>query len=222
VFCWAPVDPYPLPRPRPAEAAVVFGSFNNAMKLSPKTIALWARILRAVPGATLLLKAPSLRDESVQARFEDLFTGQGIARERLIFRGPSELNDMMSEYGDVDIALDPMPYNGGTTTLQALWMGVPVVTLAGGNYVGRMGASFMNTLGHPDWVASDEDEYVEAAVGLARNCVTLRSGRALLREQMATSPLCDIKAYVAHMETLFCRMWMAYCEGDRSGVILIK
>ncbi len=142
VFCWAPVDAYPLPPPRAADAPVVFGSFNNAMKLSPKTIALWARVLQATPGAQLLLKAPSLRDEAVRARFAALFAQHGIAPSRLLLRGPSGLADMMQEYGDIDIGLDPTPYNGGTTTLQALWMGVPVVTLLGGNFVSRMGGQF--------------------------------------------------------------------------------
>jgi predicted O-linked N-acetylglucosamine transferase (SPINDLY family) len=113
---------------------------------------------------------------------------------------------MMQEYGDIDIALDPTPYNGDTTTLQALWMGVPVVALAGGNFVGHVRASFMNTQGQPDWVAVDEAGYVEAAVSLGRDCVVLRDGRALLREQMAVSPLCDIKTYVSHLEVLFCQM----------------
>lgn len=219
VFCWAPVDEYPLAPPRPANATVVFGSFNNAMKLSPKTIALWARVLQAVQGSLLLLKAPSLRDAAVQARFAVLFAGQGIAAERLVFRGPTGLTEMMQEYGDIDIALDPTPYNGGTTTLQALWMGVPVVALAGGNFVSRMGASFMNTLGQPDWVASDEAGYVEVAVHLAKDHVALRGRRAQLREQMAVSPLCDIKEYVAHFEALLQRMWAVYCEGGRQRVI---
>lgn len=222
VFCWAPVDEYPLPPPRPAEALVVFGSFNNAMKLSPKTIALWASVLRAVPGALLLLKAPSLRDEAVQARFTALFAAQDIAPERLILRGPSGLAEMMQAYGEVDIALDPTPYNGGTTTLQALWMGVPVVTLAGGNFVSRMGASFMNTLGQPDWVATDAAGYVKVAVALASDCATLRGRRALLREQMAASPLCDIQAYVAHLQALLLRMWLAHCAGDKRRVIRVE
>lgn len=213
VFCWAPVDEYPLPPARPPDAPVVFGSFNNAMKLSPRTIALWARILRAVPDAQLLLKAPSLKDAAVQARFADLFAEQGIARERLLMRGPSGLADMMQEYGDVDIALDPVPYNGGTTTLQALWMGVPVVALAGGNFVSRMGASFMQSLGQPDWVAGDESGYVEAAVRLARDCAALRGHRAQLRDSMAASPLCDIQSYVRHFEALLQRMWASYCDG---------
>lgn len=219
VFCWAPVDKYPLPAPRPTEAPVVFGSFNNAMKLSPRTIVLWAHILQAVPGSLLLIKAPSLRDEAVQARFADLFAVQGIARERLIFRGPSGLADMMQEYGDIDIALDPTPYNGGTTTLQALWMGVPVIALAGGNFVGRMGASFMNTLGQPDWVADNETEYVDTAARLAQECAILRGQRAHMREQMSTSPLCNITAYVANFETLLQQMWAAYCNGDKRRLI---
>jgi len=222
VFCWAPVDEYPLPPPRKADAPVVFGSFNNAMKLSPKTIDLWSRILQAVPDSLLLLKAPSLRDAAVQARFAGLFADRGIARERLILRGPSGLAEMMQEYGDLDIALDPTPYNGGTTTLQALWMGVPVVALTGGNFVGRMGASFMATLGQPDWVASDEEGYIGAAARLARDCVALRNGRALLRQQIAASPLCDIRTYVADFENLLHKMWGAFCEGDKRRLIRLE
>ncbi len=221
VFCWASVDDYPLPAARPPDAAVVFGSFNNVMKLSPKTIAVWAQVLRAVPDSQLLLKAPSLRDEATQARIKAMFAEQGIASERLQLRGPCGLAAMMQEYGDIDIALDPMPYNGGTTTLQALWMGVPVVALAGGNFVSRMGASFMTTLGQPDWVAADEDGYVDAAVRLARDRVALRSGRAALRAQMMASPLCDIQAYVQHLQDLFGKMWEVHCDGDNTRIIRV-
>jgi protein O-GlcNAc transferase len=219
VFCWAPVDEYPLPPPRPETAPVVFGSFNNAMKLSPRTIALWARVLQAVPDSTLLLKAPSLKDEAVKQRFAAMFAAHGIAPARLVFRGPSGLAEMMQEYGDIDIALDPTPYNGGTTTLQALWMGVPVVTLSGGNFVGRMGASFLDTLGHPEWVATDEADYVAKAAGLAAQLAELRANRPRLRRQMAASPLCDITSYVAHLEALYRRMWAAHCAGDPQRLI---
>lgn len=222
VFCWAPVDHYPLPQARSAVAPVVFGSFNNAMKLSPQTIALWAQVLKAVPNSQLLLKAPSLRDAAVQARFAELFAAQGIARERLILRGPSGLAEMMQEYGDIDIALDPTPYNGGTTTLQALWMGVPVVALSGGNFVSRMGASFMTTLGQPDWVAANEDAYVAAAVALAVDCPQLRGQRVQLRAQMEASALCDIARYVAHFEALLQRMWVVHCAGEKSSLIRLN
>ncbi len=219
VFCWAPVDSYPLPPPRPASTPVVFGSFNNAMKLSPKTLALWARVLQAVPDSRLLLKAPSLKDDAVQARFANLFAEQGIMPERLVFRGPSGLADMMQEYGDIDIALDPTPYNGGTTTLQALWMGVPVVCLVGENFVSRMGASFLDTLGYPDWVAEDEDDYVAKAAQLAERCIFWRENRHLLRTQMATSPLCDIDTYTMHLQGLYEQMWAAYCEDSGQRLI---
>ena len=220
VFCWAPVDTYPLPKPRPPKAPLVFGSFNNAMKLSPTTLALWAKVLHAVPGSKLLLKAPSLRDDSVQQRFSELLAEQGIGPDRLIFRGPSGLAEMMQAYGDVDIALDPVPYNGGTTTLQALWMGVPVVTLLGENFVSRMGASFLRTLGKPDWVVEDEAGYVAAAVALAAKRVSLRKERAALRDQMMTSPLCDITTYTVQFERLLEQMWRK--RADTTGDRLIR
>jgi predicted O-linked N-acetylglucosamine transferase (SPINDLY family) len=219
VFCWAPVDEYPLPAPRAEAAPLVLGSFNNAMKLSPTTVALWARVLQALPQALLLLKAPSLRDAEVQARFSALFAAHGIAPERLLLRGPSGLSDMMQEYGDMDIALDPTPYNGGTTTLQALWMGVPVVTLEGHNFVGRMGASFMHTLGQPGWVGADADAYVAAAVRLAHALPQVRSGRAALRASMAASPLSDVGRYVANFEALLHHMWALHCAGTGQRLI---
>jgi predicted O-linked N-acetylglucosamine transferase (SPINDLY family) len=219
VFCWAPVDNYPLTTARPANADLVFGSFNNAMKLSAKTIALWARVLHAVPDAKLLLKAAPLRDESVKARFERLFGGHGISPQRLIMRGPSGLDDMMQEYADMDIALDPTPYNGGTTTLQALWMGVPVLSLAGENFVSRMGASFLATLGRPDWAANDEDAYVANAVRLAADRAAVRSGRAGLRERMQSSGLCDIQSYVKNFQTLLESMWNRYSSGNLDRLI---
>lgn len=220
VFCWAPVDDYPLPTPRPADAPVVFGSFNNAMKLTPRTIALWAAVLKAVPHARLLLKAPSLRDREVCQRFAKLFAAEGIAPERIEFRGPTGLAEMMQEYGDVDIGLDPMPYNGGTTTLQALWMGVPVIALAGGNFVSRMGMSFLKALGQPDWVAADDPGYVEAAVRLAAQVSELRMQRPQLRAKMQSSPLTDINHYARNFEHLLRAMWDIYCKDSGERLIL--
>jgi protein O-GlcNAc transferase len=222
VFCWAPVDDYPLPKARSPDAALRFGSFNNAMKLTPRTVALWARVLHAVPGSQLLLKAPSLKDAEVRARFAALFAAHGIAPERLELRGPSGLAEMMQEYGEIDIGLDPAPYNGGTTTLQALWMGVPVVALTGGNFVSRMGASFMHTLGQSGWVADDEAGYVAAAVALASDCTALRQGRAALRAQMLASPLCDIERYVLDFQALLERMWRQHCDGGGPRLLVAE
>lgn len=205
VFCWSPVDDYPLPQARRA-GPVVFGSFNNALKLSPRTIALWAKILKTLPDAVLLLKAPSFMNDEVPTHFRALFMAQGIEAERLVFRGPSELSIMMQEYGDVDIALDPLPYNGGTTSLQALWMGVPLISLQGQSFQNRMGASFLKALGKADWLASDEDEYVAIAARLAQQIDTIRDGRAQLRQQLQQSPLGDIQRYAEDFEALLFRM----------------
>lgn len=214
VFCWAPAAGFPLPPPRPDDAPFVFGSFNNAIKLSPRTVELWAAVLRAVPDAQLLLKAPSLGDAAVRERFAGLFHARGIDPARLALRGLSPLYAMMAEYGAVDVALDPLPYNGGTTTLQALWMGVPVVTLAGDRFAGRMGASIMAALGRPEWVAGDAAGYVAAATALARERAAVRAGRAALRERLRASPLGDIDAYAGHFQDLLRAMWRDWCARD--------
>ena len=150
-------------------------------------------------------------------RFRALFAEQGIGAECLIFEGPEELGRMMQRYGAIDIALDPTPYNGGTTTLQALWMGVPLITLLGGNFVSRMGASFLSALGHPDWIATDHDHYRAIASQLANQLPDLRQGRAALRQQMAHSDLSDLQAYTNAFQHLLRRMWQSHCSGDGSS-----
>lgn len=210
VFCWSPVDSYPLPPNRPSGAPVVFGSFNNVMKLSPRTLALWSQVLHAVPNSKLLLKAPSLRDVAVRDRFLWLFGEHHIDADRLEFQGPTELASMMQSYGEIDIALDPTPYNGGTTSLQALWMGVPLVSLVGGNFVSRMGASFLSTLGRIEWLATTDADYVRIAKTLANQVDELRQSRQQFRHEMAASPLCDIERYVHDFQALLERMWDVY------------
>jgi predicted O-linked N-acetylglucosamine transferase (SPINDLY family) len=219
VFCWSPVDTYPLPPARDPAAPLVFGSFNNIMKLSPSTIALWAALLRDLPDAQLLLKAPSLADASVIDRFRSLFAAEGIPTARLSFEGPTELSAMMRRYGAIDIALDPTPYNGGTTTLQALWMGVPVIALRGGNFVSRMGASFLTSLGKPEWIADDDAHYRSIARQLAEQLPAIRAGRAELRRQMADSPLSDLDRYAAEFQKLLRRLWLSHCQGRHQRLL---
>ena len=221
VFCWAPVDDYPLPAARPVEGPPVFGSFNSSIKIGPRTVALWSRVLHEVPGSRLLLKAPSLNNATVRNGFVASFQAHGIGADRLMLRGPSGLEHMMQEYGDMDIALDPTPYNGGTTSMQALWMGLPVVTLQGGNFVSRMGASFMGSLGRPEWVAGDEDAYVAIATQLAQSCATLRRGRAQLRREMQGSPLCDVQGHTRQLEALYEKMWEMRCTGSTGRLITL-
>lgn len=214
VFCFSPeVDyPYPAYTQAHAERPLTFGSFNNVPKLTQHTVALWARVLQAVPSSRLLLKAPSFKDEGAVRAFRARFAEQGIAEDRLIFRGPVGLANMMAEYADVDIALDPVPYNGGTTTLQAMWMGVPVVVKAGGNFVSRMGASFMTAAGLPEWVAADDDSYVAIAQHMAtdrRGLLQLKQG---LRQRLMTQPGWDISAYTSDFESALRQIWRAFCQ----------
>lgn len=208
VFCWAPVDDYPLPvrKPLTSESPIVLGSFNNAMKLVPRTLQLWAQIMQALPNAKLLIKAPSFDDERIRQHFINRLLALGVAESRLEMRGPIGLFEMMQEYADVDIALDPLPYNGGTTTLQALWMGTPVITLKGENFVGRMGASFLNALGHPEWVAESEQAYIDAVVKLARQPDLLNQLHQDLRQQVQHSCVGDIVRYTHEFEQLLLRL----------------
>lgn len=208
VFCYAPEADYPYPKydASYAERPLTFGSFNNVPKLTPHTLGLWARVLAAVPGSRLLLKAPSFKDASAQAVFAERLKALGVDLSRVEFRGPTGLSDMMAEYADVDIALDPVPYNGGTTTLQALWMGVPVVVKAGQNFVSRMGASFMSAAGLSDWVAADDDAYVAIAQSMAADRKELLALKQGLRERLLSRPAWDANRYTRNFEKALIEM----------------
>ncbi len=190
VFCFAPEVDYPLPDFEAVsdKRPLTFGSFNNIPKLTPRTIRLWAKLLKAAPHARLLLRAPSFKDASAVARFRRLFAEQGIEAERLIFKGPVGLDVMMQTYSDIDIALDTFPYCGGTTSLQALWMGVPVLTMQGGQFVSRMGASFMTAAGLTEWIAKDDAAYVAQAVALGQDRTALLDLKRSLRARLKARP----------------------------------
>ena len=214
VFCYAPEVDYPYPSygPEHAQRPLTFGSFNNVPKLTPHSIKLWAAVLAEVPGSRLLLKAPSFKDESAIRVFQERFEKEGVDGSRLEFRGPVGLTDMMAEYADVDIALDPVPYNGGTTTLQAMWMGVPVVVKAGQSFVSRMGASFMSAAGLGDWVAGNDAEYVQVAARMASDRQALLALKRGLRERLQALPGWDIDQYVRDFEVALRQMWSAHCK----------
>lgn len=209
VFCYAPEVDYPYPDMNEAYALrpLTFGSFNNIPKLTPHTIRLWSRVLLAVPSARLLLKAPSFQDRGARERYARLFSEQGVDPKRIEFRGPVGLSDMMAEYADVDIGLDPVPYNGGTTTLQAMWMGVPVVVKEGGHFVSRMGASFMRSAQLADWVAADDDAYVRIAVQKAFDRQALLKLKRGLRQQSlnaaAWNPDIYTESFCAHLRSIW-------------------
>lgn len=214
VFCFAPEpQQYPLPSwgDEHINRPITFGSFNSASKLTPNTLSLWAKVLLAVPHSRLVLKAPSFLSEHSVKWFTNRFLDLGIDPPRLDLRGPSALDTMMAEYADIDIALDPTPYNGGTTTLQAMWMGVPVLTLEGRNFVSRMGTSFMKAAGLPDWVATTEAQFVQLAQRHAADRIALLALKKGLRAQLQQRPAWNAQSYARDFENALRHMWQAFC-----------
>jgi len=206
------------PPPSLGAGRVTFGSFNHLAKLTDEVVATWARILVAVPGSRLVLKSLFLGDEGVRERTLARFAAHGIAAERLDPQGwIVERAGHLALYGAVDIALDTFPYNGTTTTCEALWMGVPVVTLAGDRHAARVGMSLLHTVGCEDLVAESLEGYVALATGLAGDPGRLAALREELRARMAASPLCDGDAFARVVEGAYRRMWERWCQGRREG-----
>ena len=186
-----PVQPPPFLR----QACITFGSLNNLMKLNSQVVTLWATLLKAVPGSRLLLQAKQFADRGMLGRVRGMFEMCGIPSERLDLRCAS--NDFLATYHDFDIALDTFPYGGGATTCDALWMGVPVITCPADRSAGRLTGSLLQQIGCTQWIARDHSDYVERAAGLAADTAELRRVREGLREQVATSPLCDGPGFAA-------------------------
>ncbi len=206
-----PGTPEVAPLPALANGYITFGSFNNLPKSSASCIDLWVRVLQAVPNSRLALMASSLADAGTRELFRQHFIVHGIADDRIILLPPvTPLNRFLTEYGRIDIALDPIPYNGGTTSCEAMWMGVPVVTLAGEGFMSRMGVSLLNTVNHAEWIATDEASYVRIAKDMTTNIAALANIRSVLRGQMLTSGLCDAARYTASLEGLYLQMIEAH------------
>ena len=208
-FCYKPPETAP-PVAMPAIAergAITFGCFNNLAKLNDRVVSLWAKVFVALPAARLLLKCRSLADPEVRKKLLERFERHGIAPARIELRGGSPHHVMLSEYADVDIALDPFPYTGGLTSLEALWMGVPVVTLQGDSVIGRQTAGFLRVLGVDDLIAQSEEDYLRIVISLAWNHALLVDLRAGLRERMWASPLCDAEGFTRQLESAYRDMW---------------
>ncbi len=205
-LCFAAPPTMPSPSGDHPQGDVVFGSLNHLPKLGNATVALWASVLKAIPRARLLVKCGPLAEKAVADRLAARFAAAGVDRSRLILEGPEPFSEAMRAYERMDIALDPIPYNGGTTTAHALWMGVPVVSLAGTRSCGRMGASLLTAAGCDTWVAADTDGFVRIAAALAGDPVGLRSGRLDLHRHVAGSALCDIDTYAAALADIYRRI----------------
>lgn len=202
VFCYAPEEEYPLPtfNAEMETRQLTFGAVNNAAKFSRKTLALYARVLEAVPNSRMIIRAPSFGDKQAVALFQQRFEELGTDLSRLTFLPPVAMPDMMAAYADIDVVLDPHPYNGGTTTMQALWMGVPVITLEGHQFVSRMGASFVRAAGLEDWVAANEDAYVAVAVAKTKNRKQLLNLKKGMRKKLLARPAWDPVAHTRNFE----------------------
>jgi predicted O-linked N-acetylglucosamine transferase (SPINDLY family)/predicted SAM-dependent methyltransferase len=214
-LCFQPDAGSPEPGELPSRAGngVTFGCFNNLAKVTPEMVALWCRLLAAVPGSRLMMKAHALGAASARRRLLEQFTAGGIAAERVLLLGPEDsASGHLGRYREVDIALDTYPYHGTTTTCEALWMGVPVVTLAGPTHVSRVGASILKRLALDDLVAANPDEYVARAAALAADPARLRALREGLRARMRASPLLDAAGFARSVEAAYQSAWTAWLD----------
>jgi predicted O-linked N-acetylglucosamine transferase (SPINDLY family) len=214
-LCYAPPPDTPPVAPPPVRKTgrITFASFNNLTKVNEATIRVWATILQELPSSQLLLKSTQSSCESVRHRLWLLFAGLGVGQERIRFANFSKsFTEHMGLYGSADIGLDTFPYNGTTTTCEALWMGVPVITLAGTRHVGRVGASLLSTIGLGECIAASEEEYVRRAVTLARDQERLGEFRETMRARIAASPLCDAPGFTRDLEDAYRTMWRKWCS----------
>lgn len=197
-----------VPPPSIARGYVTFGSFNNAVKVNPGVVAAWAKILHAVPGSRLMLKGFAFSAEQACERFRDMFQEAGIGAERVdLLSWHPDVMGHLDLYGQIDIALDTFPYNGTTTTCEALWMGVPVLSLEGERHSARVGASLLTAAGLREFVSSGIDDLVARAARLATDAEWLSSLRANLRERLRSSPLLDSAAFARCLESAYEAAW---------------
>ena len=213
-LCYQPDASAPQVSPLPSlqQGHITFGSFNNLTKVNSVVIKVWAEIMHRIPGSRLILKDKTLADMDTQKRYLYLFASEGIADDRIEFHGmlPRKV-EHLALYGKLDIGLDPFPYNGTTTTCEALWMGVPVVTLLGDRHAGRVGASIMHHAGLEELVAYSREEYKTLAVALAHDHHRLLEHRNNLRRKLQDSPLMDNKLFKETIEKAYQQMWIKWC-----------
>ena len=192
---------------------ITFGSFNQSRKITPRTASHWMAVLNAVPNSRLLLKSKNLGEEVERQRVTILFEEMGLEPQRLELRGHSpSLEEHLAAYHDVDIALDTFPYTGCTTTADALWMGVPVLTVAGKSMVSRQAAAVLQGVGCEQWICKNEAEMVEQALSLANDCKELQELRMHQRQKMVKSDLIDHAGLAVSLENAFRSWWLRWLQ----------
>ena len=217
-WCYRPPDETPPVGPPPMQrnGYVTFGSLNTLAKVNDQVIQLWAKLLERVPNSRLAVHIPGGAETRSAI---DRFVAHGIRAERLLPVARLDLANYMDLYNQIDIALDPFPYGGGTTTLDALWMGVPVVTLAGQLPVGRAGVSILSNLQLLDLIAQTKEQYLNYAAALAADPVRLTDLRSTLRDRMQSSPLLDAPRYVRNLEAAYRQAWQTSCDSAITSAI---
>lgn len=209
----APDLPIPVaPLPALSRGAVTFGCFNNPAKITSEVIACWSRLLHALPAARLNLKYKFFADGEVLKYFRSAFAQHGIDTERIGFSGQSPREEYFVSYNEIDIGLDPFPFSGCTTTVEALWMGIPVITLRGDRFASHMGESIMKNLDLHQCVADSQDAYIEKAIALAADLPRLADLRSRLRGRLMDSPLCDGAVFTRDLEAVYRKMWTTWCR----------
>ncbi|NKB21293.1 MAG: tetratricopeptide repeat protein [Alphaproteobacteria bacterium] len=210
--CFDPPDDAPPVRPLPAESSesVTFGCFGNPGKISDACIELWARLLKTVEGSRLILRYQGYEDPEVRQDFAQRFSSAGIDPSRIDFEGSTAYRDVLDTYNRVDIALDTYPYSGTMTTMEALWMGVPLVTLAGDRTLVRQSAGQLSAAGLSECIAYDADRFVALATSLAQDIDALKTSRSSMRNRLLDSPLCDTVDLARALEEAYRSMWLNF------------
>jgi protein O-GlcNAc transferase len=208
-----PVDsPDVAAAPVDANGFVTFGAMNRLAKVNDAVLRVWADILSRLPNARLLAKDPAFDAEAARARVLERLAACGIAADRIVLRGQTSRREHLAAYAEIDVALDPFPQSGGITTFESLWMGVPVITLAGARPQDRASAAILAHVGLRDAIAESSGGYVDVAVAWAHDAQRLRTVRSGLRDRMRAAPFCDHRAYVAAVETAYRRFWWHWCQ----------
>jgi protein O-GlcNAc transferase len=216
-ICYEPPSYAPdlVPLPAVAAGGITFGCFNNLAKVTPEVVRTWAAVLAAIPGSRLVLKAPQLDDPALLPQVEARLAAAGLDLNRVALRGASVHRAHLASYADIDVALDPFPYSGGLSTCEALWMGVPTITLPSRSFASRHTLSHQENAGLSGWAAESPDQYVALAARWASDLDGLAALRSGLRAQVAASPLCDAPKFGRSLGAALRHAWQAWCqEGD--------
>ncbi len=217
LFCYRPADSAEAISPLPAlrNGYVTFGSFNSSVKINSKMIALWSEILSADDKFRLVIKLGISPDKEIMDFYFGHFERFGIDRSRIAICGWLPVDQQFGIYASVDIALDTWPWNGYTTSCEALWMGLPVVSLAGNTHASRIGLSLLGKLDLEFFAAANETDYVKKAIAAAANLESLAKIRSSMRQRFSASGLCDGRAFAAGVEALYRKMWQKWCGKTR-------